>query len=87
MPGDPVENLDLYDQRYRLPSTEEDNPDDSDIPNNELLDKSTLFWSTQRIICVDEEDKISLGKPTVEYQMKGVPSLLRRLEETIINIF
>ena len=33
--------------RYGLPSIIEDDPDDSDIdqPDNEPLEKSTLFWS------------------------------------------
>ena len=67
--------------RYRLPSIIEDNPEDSDIdqPDDEPLEKSTLFWSTQLVFSQGKEDEISLGKPFVEHQMKGTPNLLRRL--------
>ena len=65
--------------RYGLPSIEEDDSDDSDVdqPDNESLYQSTLFWSTQRILSADQEDKLSLGIPTVGHQMKGVPSSFR----------
>lgn len=43
-------------------------------PDDESLYQSTLFWSTQRILSADQEDKLSLGIPTVGHQMKGAPS-------------
>ena len=54
-----LENFNSDDHRYGLPSIEEDNSDDSDVdqPDNESLYKSTLFWSTQRILSADKEDK------------------------------
>ena len=67
--------------RYGLPSITEDDPDDSDVdqPDNELLEKSTLFWSTQLVFSQGKEDEISLGKPSTKYQMKGTLNLLRKL--------
>ena len=43
-------------RRYGLPSIIEDDPDDSDVdqPDDEPIEKSTLFWDIQLII--------SLGK-------------------------
>ncbi|KAN0075063.1 hypothetical protein V8E54_004139 [Elaphomyces granulatus] len=75
----PGESLNSDDYRYGLPSIEEDDSDDSDVdqPDNESLYQSTLFWSTQRILSADQEDKLSLGIPTVGHQMKGVPSSFR----------
>jgi len=69
------ESLNSDDYRYGLPSIEEDNSDDSDVdqPDNESLHQSTLFWSTQRTLSADQEDKLSLGIPPVGHQMKGVP--------------
>jgi hypothetical protein len=60
---------------------EEDNSDDSDVdqPDNESLHQSTLFWSTQRILSADQEDKLSLGIPPVGHQMKGVPGSFLRI--------
>jgi hypothetical protein len=50
--------------RHGLPSILEDNPDDSDIdqPDNEPLEKSTLFWSIQLVISLGEDDEIGLRK-------------------------
>jgi hypothetical protein len=69
------------DSCYRLPSITEDDPDDSDVdqPDNEPLEKSTLFWGTQLIISLGEDDKIGLGKPSTEHKLKGRLSLLRKL--------
>jgi len=69
------------DSRYGLPSITEDDPDDSDVdqPNNEPFEKSTLFWGTQLIISLEEDDKIGLGKPSAEHQIKGHLLLLCKL--------
>ena len=68
-------------RRYGLPSIIEDDPDDSDIdqPDNKSLEKLILFWSTQLIFSQGKEDKISLGKLSIEHQMKDTLNLLYRL--------
>jgi hypothetical protein len=75
------ETIIVDDGRHGLPSITEDNPDDSDIdqPDNEPLEESTLFWSTQLVISLGKDDEISLGKPSTEHQMKGTPNLIRKL--------
>jgi hypothetical protein len=57
--------------RYGKPSIEEDDSDDSDVeqPDNEPLEKSTLFWSTQLIISRQNDDIIGLGRPSAEHKM------------------
>jgi hypothetical protein len=75
------ETIIVDDRRHGLPSITEDDPDDSDIdqPDNEPLEKSTLFWSTQLVISLGKDDEISLGKPSTEHQMKGTPNLIHKL--------
>ena len=66
---------------HGLPSNIEDNSDDSDVdqPDKEPLEKSTLWWSDQSILELKNNDEIGLGKPPVEHQMKGIPSLLCKI--------
>jgi len=65
---DPKTTIIVDTSRHRKPSLEEDNPEDSDVdqPDNEPLEESTLFWSTQLIISRQDNDFIGLGKPSVE---------------------
>jgi hypothetical protein len=79
--ADNEEIIIVDDGRHGLSSITEDDPDDSDIdqPDNEPLEKSTLFWSTQLVISLGKDDEISLGKPSTEHQIKGTPNLLHKL--------
>jgi hypothetical protein len=79
--ADDEETIIVDDGRHGLPSITEDDPDDSDVdqPDDEPLEKSTLFWSTQLIISLGKDDEIGLGNPSAEHQMKGTPTLLRKL--------
>ena len=63
-----------------MPSIKEDNPEDSDVdqPDEEPLEKSTLFWSTQLVIKRQEDNKIGLGKPSAKHWQKA-PNLLRMI--------
>jgi hypothetical protein len=69
------------DSRYGLPSITEDDPDDSDVdqPDDKPIEKSTLFWDIQLIISLGEDDKIRLGKPSAEHQLKSRLPLLCQL--------
>jgi hypothetical protein len=79
--ADDEETIIVDTRRHGLPSIIEDDPDDSDVdqPDNEPLEKSTLFWSTQLVISLGEDDEIGLEKPSTKHQMKGVPNLLRKI--------
>jgi hypothetical protein len=77
--ADAKDTIIVDDPRYGLPSIEEDDSEASDVdqPDNEPLEKSTLFWSTQLIISRQEDNEIGLGKPSAEHSQKGTPNLLR----------
>jgi hypothetical protein len=76
---DPEETIVVDHPSFGLPSNIEDDPNDSDVdqPDNEELEKSTLFWSTQFVLSLGEDNEIGLEKPATEHHMKGVPNLLR----------
>jgi hypothetical protein len=63
--------------QHAKPSMEEDNPEDSDVdqPDDEPLEESTLFWSTQLVISRQDDDLIGLGKPSAELKMQTTPHL------------
>lgn len=58
--------------RHGKPSLQEDDSEESDIdqPDNEPLEKSTLYWSNQLVISRQDDDTISLRKPSAEHQLK-----------------
>ena len=69
---------DKYDNiRHGLPSNIEDNPEDSDIDQDDKdkLENSTLFWTNQRIISA----RMTLVVSSLQHQMKGVPNSLSKL--------
>jgi allantoicase len=67
--GDTEETIVVDTSRYGLPSIKEDNLEDSDVdqPDEEPLEKSTLFWSTQLVIKRQEDDEMGLGKPSAKH--------------------
>ena len=79
--ADDKDTIIVDDSWYGLPSITEDDLDDSDVdqPDNEPLEKSTLFWSNQLIISSGEDDEIGLGKPSAEHRLKGTLPLIRTL--------
>ena len=79
--ADIEETIMVEDPRFGLPSNIEDDSEDSDVdqPDNEPLEESTLFWSTQRVITQGEEGEIGLEKPSAKHQLKNTPNILRKL--------
>lgn len=76
-----TEEDEVDESRFGLPCNQEENSDDSDVdqPNNEPLENSTLFWSTQRLLQVDQENKLIIGGIGADQQMKDLPSILRKI--------
>jgi hypothetical protein len=74
---DPETTIIVNTSQHRKPSIEEDNPEDSDVdqPDDEPLEESTLFWSTQLVISRQDNDLISLGKPSAELKIQTTPHL------------
>jgi hypothetical protein len=83
--GEPTIIVDT--SRHGLPSNIEDDSDDSDVdqPDNEPLEKSTLFKSIQLVFNQQKGDQISLGKPSAIHPMKGKPALLRKIFVILIS--
>ena len=81
---DPEETIIMDYPSFGLLSNIEDNPNDSDVdqPDNKELEKSTLFWSTQLVLSLREDNKISLEKPAIEHHIKGILNLLSKLYTT-----
>ena len=79
--GDPGTDDEFDDGRYGLPADEEDDSDASDVdqPDDEPLTKSTLFWSRQLIIKRQEDNELSLRKPSLVDLIQDNPNLLRKI--------
>jgi hypothetical protein len=70
--------------RYGLPSNIEEDPEDSDVdqPEDEPLEKSTLFQSIQLVFSMGKDDEMRIRKPTAEEEehlLKNTPTILRKI--------
>ena len=68
--------------RHGLPSNIEEDSEDSDVdqPDDEPLEKSTLFQSIQLVFGMQKGDEMRMGKPTAEdHSLKNTPALLRKI--------
>ena len=79
-------NDEVDDIRFGLPSNTADNSDDSDIDqdDNVPLEKSTLFWTNQKILSIGL-DEITLAQPTAE-RIAATPRLAGKLFIIILII-
>jgi hypothetical protein len=64
--------------RYGLPFNIEDDLDDFDIdqPDNELLEKSTLFQSIQLVFSMEKGDEMRMGMPFEDHLIINTLALL-----------
>jgi hypothetical protein len=68
--------------RYGLPSNIEDDSEDSDVdqPDEEPLEKSTLFQSVQLVFSMQKGDEMRMGVPSAEdHSLKNTPALLHKI--------
>jgi hypothetical protein len=78
--GEPTIIVDT--SRHGLCSNIEDDSEDSDVdqPDDEPLEKSTLFQSVQLVFSMQKGDKIRIGIPsTKDHSLKNTPALLRKI--------
>jgi hypothetical protein len=78
--GEPTIIVDT--SRHGLPSNIEDNPEDSDVdqPDDDPLEKSTLFQSVQLVFSMQKGDEMRIGVPSAEHHsLKNTPPLLRKI--------
>ena len=76
--ADAKDTIIVNDPCYSLLSIKEDDSEASNVdqPDEEPLEKSTLFWSTQLIISRQEDNKIGLEKSSAEHRQTGTLNLL-----------
>jgi hypothetical protein len=78
--GEPTIIVDT--SRHWLPSNIEYDSEDSDVdqPDDEPLEKSTLFESVQLVFSMQKGDEIRMGMPSAEdHSLKNTPALLRQI--------
>ena len=78
--GEPTIIVDT--SRHGLPSNIEDDSEDSDVdqPDDEPLEKSTLFQSVQLDFSMQKGGEMRIGMPSAEdHSLKNTPALLRKI--------
>jgi hypothetical protein len=69
--------------RHGLPSNIEEDSEDSDVdqPEDEPLEKSTLFQSIQLLFGMEKDDKMRMRKPTTvqDHSLRNRPTILRKI--------